>query len=356
MNRIMIYSSGIRRPCGFRTVIENLFLPGYGEYEYAIVFEESESYLSTKQRILRLAFSSIDVLKDFIDWWKPSAVMILGCHAQLYYWFKYNIPLPTIALFHIERLKLSKWIYSFFKHVWFTIVPSRFTKNVLGLPCEIITWGVDHDIFYPSEPIRERDIFIYGSVTAPIFRKLNDRTIRAYALLKSQHSFESRLFLHCCPIAIERSPDLLSLREEYGLANELVFPPKQVGRFGVASISMGNVYRSFDVHVLASCETFGLPYLEAMACGIPNIAIEAGNAVDLLKDCGLLVPYSDTIEDRAGLMPLIDIEKYADAMWALYSDEDLYHKYRERGIEKAKQYTWEKSRRRLIEILNKYFC
>jgi len=162
MHRILIYSAGINRPSGFKTVIRNLFEPSIDEYEFAIATEVSESFLVHKRGILQLNFSSPEVLRDFIDWWKPSAVMVFGCYVQLYYWFKYNIPLPIIPLFHIERIRMAKWIYSFFDHVWFTIVPSQFTKRVFRRECEVITWGVDHKIFFPIERSQGTS-FTFGS-------------------------------------------------------------------------------------------------------------------------------------------------------------------------------------------------
>lgn len=76
-------------------------------------------------------------------------------------------------------------------------------------------------------------------------------------------------------------------------------------------------------------EGFGLPPLEAMACGTPVIASNASSIPEALGDAALFVD------------PL-DIDGFADAIEKLLLDEKLYDKLTARGMKQAEKYTWER--------------
>jgi len=71
-------------------------------------------------------------------------------------------------------------------------------------------------------------------------------------------------------------------------------------------------YSAADVFATASlAETFGMTVLEAMACGTPVVAFNAGAIPEVLsKDCGILVP--------AG-----DVEKFGKALEKLIVNDEL---------------------------------
>ncbi|MCS7287386.1 MAG: glycosyltransferase family 1 protein [Anaerolineae bacterium] len=98
------------------------------------------------------------------------------------------------------------------------------------------------------------------------------------------------------------------------------------------------LYNSADVVVLPSLyEGFGLPALEAMACGTPVVASSVASLPEVVGDAGLLVDPRDP-------------QAIADAIDRVLSDPALAEELRRRGLERAKGFTWEKTAREAMAV------
>jgi glycosyltransferase involved in cell wall biosynthesis len=84
-------------------------------------------------------------------------------------------------------------------------------------------------------------------------------------------------------------------------------------------------------------EGFGLPPLEAMACGTPVITSNRSSLPEVVGDAALVVDP----DDRAAL---------ADAMARLVSDAALREDLGARGLEHARRYSWDETARRTIAV------
>jgi glycosyltransferase involved in cell wall biosynthesis len=83
-------------------------------------------------------------------------------------------------------------------------------------------------------------------------------------------------------------------------------------------------YSMADVFVFPSLlEGFGIPPLEAMACGTPVVAASASSLPEVVGDAGLLVP-------------AMDAQALADALRTLLMDEELRSSLVIRGLERAR--------------------
>ena len=84
-------------------------------------------------------------------------------------------------------------------------------------------------------------------------------------------------------------------------------------------------------------EGFGLPPLEAMACGTPVISSDVSAMPEILGDAPLYFdPYN--------------IDSIAKAMTKIVSDEKLRKELSKKGLEQAKKYSWDKTGEMTLEV------
>jgi glycosyltransferase involved in cell wall biosynthesis len=84
-------------------------------------------------------------------------------------------------------------------------------------------------------------------------------------------------------------------------------------------------------------ETFGMPIIEAMACGCPVITSTHPGCAEIAGDAALLVnPYS--------------VSELTNVMQQLIFNCDLRKTIRNKGIEHAEQFTWPKSAELHLEV------
>lgn len=84
-------------------------------------------------------------------------------------------------------------------------------------------------------------------------------------------------------------------------------------------------------------EGFGLPVLEAMACGTPVVASNRSSLPEVVGDAGILIDPSDT----AGL---------ADALLDLLRDDERRSHLSDRGLVRARRFTWDAAARATRQV------
>ena len=84
-------------------------------------------------------------------------------------------------------------------------------------------------------------------------------------------------------------------------------------------------------------EGFGLPPLEAMACGTPVVTSGVSSLPEVVGDAALLVN------------PL-DVDQLAGAIERLWHDEPLRADLRARGLARSQQFTWERTARLTLDV------
>jgi glycosyltransferase involved in cell wall biosynthesis len=169
--------------------------------------------------------------------------------------------------------------------------------------------------------IRGRFVLFAGNVKP---HKNLERLIRAFALVRQQGGHDD-LGLVLSGDDVSRYGSLRRAAEAAGVRQEVRF-------FGfVPPSTLAALYRMASVFAFPSLyEGFGLPPLEAMACGTPVVTSRLSSLPEVVGDAALLVdPYR--VEDIAGGIAL------------LLDQPQLRSSLIEKGLARARAFSWERS-------------
>jgi glycosyltransferase involved in cell wall biosynthesis len=98
-----------------------------------------------------------------------------------------------------------------------------------------------------------------------------------------------------------------------------------------------SLYQLSDLFVFPSLyEGFGLPPLEAMACGVPVVASD--------RPC-----LPEVLGERALMVDGENVEELADAMGRAIMDNDLRSELIQYGLERVKMFTWASAAKTLLD-------
>lgn len=107
---------------------------------------------------------------------------------------------------------------------------------------------------------------------------------------------------------------------------------------GVPNEELVYLYNAAKLFVLPSFyEGFGLPPLEAMACGTPVIVSNVSSLPEVVGDAGMLIDPED-------------VEALAVAMWRVLSDEKLRDEMRTKGLKRAATFSWKRAAQETLQV------
>ncbi len=205
----------------------------------------------------------------------------------------------------------------------------------------IIYHGYEKNKYFPlkkgetvPEWLREMKPYIYfiGRLEA---KKNITTLIKAFGDLKKDSSIKHKLVLAGRPGYLYED-----IKAEIDNLNPQV--KKDVIELGyVEDEKVSALMRNADILAFPSkFEGFGMPLVEAMACGVPVVGSNSTSIPEITKDCALLTDP----ENWKGLSN--NIEK-------LIKDNNLYNKLSKKGIERAKVFNWEKSAQETLKVLER---
>jgi glycosyltransferase involved in cell wall biosynthesis len=130
----------------------------------------------------------------------------------------------------------------------------------------------------------------------------------------------------------EKARAFMAAVKKAGLEERVIFP----GRLEDAELV--EAYAGAELFAFPSrYEGFGLPPLEAMACGCPVVASTGGSLGEVLAGAAVLAPPGDAV----GL---------AEGVERVLSEEGLRDKLVAAGLAHAGKYRWEEAARRTVEV------
>lgn len=126
---------------------------------------------------------------------------------------------------------------------------------------------------------------------------------------------------------------ILRRADELGIGDRVLFPGYVYDEDLPALMSGAALFAFPSLY-----EGFGLPILEAMACGVPVVCSNTGSLPEVAGDAALMVPPTDT-------------EALAAAMNRILADDGLRAELARRGVERARLFTWRRCAEQVLKAL-----
>ena len=232
-------------------------------------------------------------------------------------------------------LKFDKLGIKKAKHI---IADSEYTKrdliSKLKIPedrISVVYLGVNHDIYFPQKTDFNCEYILFVGSEQP--RKNFPSLLNAFSLLKKYKEFKNLKLVKIGSPGLELDRKTsLEFIEKLNLQKEVIF----TGFIPEAKLPI--YYSNAACLVLPSLhEGFGLPILEAMACGCPVIT---SNVTSLPEVTG----------DSAILIDPLDVESIVSSIKEVLSDKRLREKLIMKGFTQANKFSWDKTATKTLDV------
>jgi glycosyltransferase involved in cell wall biosynthesis len=308
---------------------------------------------------------------------QPDVVFLMADPGTAYGWVQHLAPflsaesllgnIPLYAYVPIEGSPIAGPFAALFRRVAGAAVATQWAQQALAaeyrLDVPYVYHGVDRKVFKPLTP-RERervradlgwqDKFVVTYVARNGARKSHDRLLRAMAYIQSGGDTyaDIHLYLHCKSFDnhnlqgwdlrrmvtdLNLDPARVQFAEDMNTAVRGIPAPDLVGRYGAS-----------DLYVSVSqVEGFGLPLVEAMACGLPVvIPADGGNQEEVVGQAAAarIVPHDINVAMTGAVHHLVHPEHVAQVIVNLRdawrADPARREALVNKGLAQAQQFSW----------------
>ncbi|MBF8458270.1 glycosyltransferase family 4 protein [Kaistella sp. G5-32] len=199
------------------------------------------------------------------------------------------------------------------------------------------------EIFYPcKDPIKFIEVkekynlpdqyFLSLSTLEP--RKNIDFLIRSFIKMITTHKISDMKLV----LVGSKGWDYNKIFEEHEKAEQLKDRIIITGR--IPDEDLASIYSGANsFYYMSLYEGFGLPPLEAMQCGVATVTSNTSSLPEVVGDAGIILDPTDE-------------NSLSETMWNFYSDENLRKTYAQKAIERAKEFSWEKTMQQHLNIYN----
>ncbi|WP_454061383.1 glycosyltransferase family 4 protein [Candidatus Nitrospira salsa] len=236
---------------------------------------------------------------------------------------------------HIKRLCIPRPLENIDHIITVSECSRRDIVEYLGIPHEQITvipQGVEHGLFLPpsTEVTQAQAMIPYVLCVAGADPTKNIQSlIHAFSLLPEDVRHSHQLIFVG---DIKKQGDLPLFVKQKGIEKQIVFAGM------VSDQQLIRYYQHASLFVFPSLyEGFGLPVLEAMACGCPVVCSNTSSLPEVVGDAAMMVS------------PM-DVAALEHAMKQVLTDPSLQHRMRNAGLQRAKQFSWEQTATQTVQL------
>ena len=225
------------------------------------------------------------------------------------------------------------------------------------------------------------NVVLFGSIARANPRKHHMRLMRAFEIFVRENNLtpnDVRLYLHCDPYDAMYNTQLnahnyffVEFAQTLGINEYIIYPDLEGGynyRNGYPEERLLATMACIDVHVNATGgEGFGVPTIEIMAMGIPNIITDYTTSRELIlhkdpfsteeekdfsKHRGMLIKPDVLYMENSGVHKAwVDVDDFAKAMELYYNDEETRKLHGKNAEEFAKKYDKHLINKKWVELI-----
>ena len=206
--------------------------------------------------------------------------------------------------------------------------------KIPGSKISVIYNGVDHNIFKPYN-VRLLDKLYILYVGSERRRKNLGGLFEAFAVLKQEFPELKLVKVGGSGRSNKFRSDTMKKLSSLGITDDVIF----VGY--ISELELAYYYSSAALLAYPSLyEGFGLPPLEAMACGCPVVTANTSSLPEVMGEAGIMVNPCDT-------------NSLVQAMRRVLTDDKLRDNMVRKGLEQSKKFSWEKTAELTQQVYNK---
>lgn len=297
-----------------------------------------------------------DILANYIRQNKPDILFTLGDPWMLDFvpQIEERSAVVWISYFPIDGHPIPREWHSWIANADYPIVFSNYAQELveqtIGRRPSLIYHGVDTSVFKPlnKEEIRESfevsDKFVVGTVARNQPRKNLPALIKAYSIF-SKNKPDTALYMHTQVRDV--GWDIADITSRFGVENSTFTTNGFSAYKGVSDEELVKIYNMFNIFVLPTmAEGFGLPIVEAQACGVPVLVTDFSACSELVVDRQELLKVKDTlIMGRNIEQAIVDVDDIVRKLNFFYDDWKTKNSrkanvYSTKGVELAKELDW----------------
>jgi len=272
-----------------------------------------------------------------------------------------RVPCPSVGTIHDfsslhVREKYDRWRVLYIRRV-LPVLIRRLSRIITVSDCSrrdlvdyagarvaavsVVPNGVDHAVYFPANRddalqhvaakygIRPPFVLYVSRLEHP--GKNHVRLIRAFDRLKAAGDLPHQLVIAGSDWS---GAERIHAAAEQAAAREAI-------RFTgyVQDGDMPDLYRAANLLVFPSLyEGFGLPVIEAMACGTPVVCANRSSLPEVAGDAAMMFDPFDEVALQTSISTML-------------RDSQIAAKYRQRGLARAAAFSWKRTAERTIEVL-----